>query len=136
VLNVKLGVRSPHFFVISLSPRACQVTTAQCTPTHHPSPSIHTGWVVARRGRTPDLTFNAQTPLRERSPRRPARTFERVNTSPKRDPVMFPGCSIEPSPRRRGGGGGGLTSRLSETLQPERGVGRGSTLFGCLFIFG
>jgi len=24
-------------------PRACQVTTARCTPTPHPSPSIHTG---------------------------------------------------------------------------------------------
>ncbi|QCE14681.1 hypothetical protein DEO72_LG11g1685 [Vigna unguiculata] len=36
----------------------CQVTTAQCTPTHHPSPSIHTGWVVASENRTPNLTFN------------------------------------------------------------------------------
>jgi len=38
--------------------RACQVTTARCTPTHHPSPSIHTGWVVASGDRTPNLTFN------------------------------------------------------------------------------
>ncbi|QCE11595.1 hypothetical protein DEO72_LG10g2828 [Vigna unguiculata] len=42
----------------SSSPRGCQVTTAQCTPTHHPSPSIHTGWVVASGNRTPNLTFN------------------------------------------------------------------------------
>ena len=39
-------------------PRACQVTTARCTPTPHPSPSIHTGWVVASGDRTPNLTFN------------------------------------------------------------------------------
>jgi len=30
----------------------------QCTPTHHPSPSIHTGWVVASGNRTLNLTFN------------------------------------------------------------------------------
>jgi len=39
-------------------PRACQVTTARCTPTPHPSPSIYTGWVVASGNRTPNLTFN------------------------------------------------------------------------------
>ena len=27
-------------------------------PTHHPSPSIHIGWVVASGNRTPNLTFN------------------------------------------------------------------------------
>jgi len=42
----------------SSGPRGCQVTTAQCTPTYHPSPSIHTGWVVASGYRTPNLTFN------------------------------------------------------------------------------
>jgi len=26
--------------------------------TYHPSPSIHTGWVVASGNRTPNLTFN------------------------------------------------------------------------------
>ena len=30
----------------SSGPRGCQVTTAQCTPTPHPSPSIHTRWSV------------------------------------------------------------------------------------------
>jgi len=43
---------------LALSPRACQVTTARCTPTPHPSPSIHIGWVVASGNRTPNLTFN------------------------------------------------------------------------------
>ena len=38
----------------SSGPRGCQVTTAQCTPTPHPSPSIHTGWVVASGNRTPN----------------------------------------------------------------------------------
>jgi len=42
----------------SSGPKGCQVTTAQCTPTHHPSLSIHTGWVVASGNRTPNLTFN------------------------------------------------------------------------------
>jgi len=42
----------------SSGPRGCQVTTAQCTPTPHPSPPIHTGWVVASGNRTPNLTFN------------------------------------------------------------------------------
>ena len=42
----------------SSGPRGCQITTAQCTPTPHPSPSIHTGWVVASGNRTPNLTFN------------------------------------------------------------------------------
>ncbi|QCD86764.1 hypothetical protein DEO72_LG3g1290 [Vigna unguiculata] len=42
----------------SSGPRGCQVTTARCTPTPHPSPSIHTGWVVASGNRTPNLTFN------------------------------------------------------------------------------
>ncbi|QCE16916.1 hypothetical protein DEO72_LG11g3935 [Vigna unguiculata] len=41
--------------------RPCQVTAAQCTPTPHPSPSIHTGWVVASGNRTPNLTFNTLT---------------------------------------------------------------------------
>ncbi|QCD94832.1 hypothetical protein DEO72_LG5g2921 [Vigna unguiculata] len=41
----------------SSGPRGCQVTTARCTPTPHPSPSIHTGWVVASGNRTPNLTF-------------------------------------------------------------------------------
>ena len=40
------------------SPKPCQVTTARCAPTPHPSPSIHTGWVVASGDRTPNLTFN------------------------------------------------------------------------------
>jgi len=47
----------------SSGPRGCQVTTAQCTPTHHPSPSIHTGWVVASGNRTPNLTFNTSGSL-------------------------------------------------------------------------
>jgi len=42
----------------SSGPRGCQVTTAQCTPTHHPSLSIHTGWVVASGNQTPNLIFN------------------------------------------------------------------------------
>jgi len=42
----------------SSGPRGCQVTTARCTPTPHPSPSIHIGWVVASGNRTPNLTFN------------------------------------------------------------------------------
>ncbi|QCD94101.1 hypothetical protein DEO72_LG5g2180 [Vigna unguiculata] len=42
----------------SSGPRGCQVTTAQCTPTPHPSPSIPTGWVVANGNRTPNLSFN------------------------------------------------------------------------------
>jgi len=42
-------------------PRACQVTIARCTPTPHPSPSIHTGWVVASGDRTPNLTFNTSS---------------------------------------------------------------------------
>jgi len=36
----------------------CVRSAAQYTPTHHPSPSIHTGWVVASGNRTPNLTFN------------------------------------------------------------------------------
>ena len=59
-----------HFFVTSLAYtplsvhpyrvvfRPCQVTAAQCTPAHHPSPPIHTGWVVASGNQTPNLTFN------------------------------------------------------------------------------
>jgi len=42
----------------SSGPRGCQITTAQCTPTHHLSLSIHTGWVVASGNQTPNLTFN------------------------------------------------------------------------------
>jgi len=48
----------------SSGPRGCQVTTAQCTRTHHHSPSIHIGWVVASGDRTPNLTFNTSgTPV-------------------------------------------------------------------------
>ncbi|QCD79245.1 hypothetical protein DEO72_LG1g2884 [Vigna unguiculata] len=36
----------------------CVRSAAQYTPTPHPSPSIHTGWVVASGNRTPNLTFN------------------------------------------------------------------------------
>jgi len=36
----------------------CVRSAAQYTPTHYPSPSIHTGWVVASGNRTPNLTFN------------------------------------------------------------------------------
>jgi len=42
----------------------CVRSAAQYTPTHHPSPSIHTGWVVASGNRTPNLTFNTSgTPV-------------------------------------------------------------------------
>ena len=59
-----------HFFITSLSPRACQVfynisaprACQVCSPIHpNPSPFLRPfilRWVVARRGRTPDLTFN------------------------------------------------------------------------------
>ena len=80
--------------------------------------------------------------LHERSPRRPARTFERGNTSPRREGSRLseiPWCSLSaPSNPRLGEGGltWASTSRLSKTPQPERGSGRGSALFGCLFILG
>jgi len=36
----------------------CVRSAAQYTPTHHPSLSIHTEYVVASGNRTPNLTFN------------------------------------------------------------------------------
>ena len=62
-MGTSLGNTHGGGFVTSLAhpssgPRGCQVTTARCTPTPHPSPSIHTGWVVASGNRTPNLTFN------------------------------------------------------------------------------
>ena len=78
--------------------------------------------------------------LRERSPRRPARRFERASTSPRREgsrlseipQVLLFSFS---SPRL---GEGGLawasTSRLSETPQPEWGARRDSAAIGCLFM--
>ena len=55
--------------------------------------------------------------------------------SPKRDPVCAPAPLFEPSPRRKGLAWAS-TFRLSETPQPERGIGRGCALFGCLLILG
>ncbi|QCD96437.1 hypothetical protein DEO72_LG6g1140 [Vigna unguiculata] len=52
-----------------------------------------------------------------------------------KDPVLVPGPSFEPSPRRRGFALA-RTSRLSETLQPERGAERDNALFGCLVVLG
>ena len=68
--------------------------------------------------------------------------FERASISSKREGSRlskilcgFPDALSSP---RLGEGGlaWARTSRLSETLQPERGAGRGSTLFGCLFVLG
>ncbi|QCE10359.1 hypothetical protein DEO72_LG10g1589 [Vigna unguiculata] len=36
----------------------CVRSAAQDTPTHHPSPSMHTGWGVASGNRPPNLTFD------------------------------------------------------------------------------
>jgi len=72
--------------------------------------------------------------LRERSPRRPALYFERASISPRREGSRLseiPRCFLgvfEPSLRRRGLAWARM-SRLSETLQPERGVGRDSAEF-------
>ena len=80
--------------------------------------------------------------VRERSLRRPTQFFwaseylaQARGVSPKRDPALAPVSFFEPSPRWRGLVWAS-TSRLSKTLQPEQGVGRGNTLFGCLVAFG
>jgi len=62
-------------------------------------------------------------------------TFERASTSPRREGsrlseilrVLLP--LFEPSPRRRG-------TRLSEHVSPERGFGRDSAVFCCVFTLG
>ena len=54
--------------------------------------------------------------------------------SPKRDPALFSWCFFEPSPRRMGLAWASM-SRLSETLQPEQGAGRGSARWNCFLGF-
>ena len=66
--------------------------------------------------------------------------FERVSVSSKREgsrlseiPREATVPLFEPSPRR-GGIAWVRASRLSETLQPKRGAGRGSVVLGCLLF--
>jgi len=68
-------------YLTSLSPRACQV----CSPIHpNPSPFLRPfilRWVVVRRGRTPDLTFNTLS-VRQMLPASAAQYTPTLHPSP------------------------------------------------------
>ncbi|QCE01111.1 hypothetical protein DEO72_LG7g2404 [Vigna unguiculata] len=63
-----------------------------------------------------------------------ASLFQARGVLPKRGPACASAPCFEPSPRRRGLAWA-RTSRLSETLQPERGAGRDSAMRDCFLGF-